>query len=616
VTLPARDLDLRQHHGVETPEHVDVRFELAGVGSRMAAALLDVLLLWLGSLVLLFAFGWANRTAGGGVARGWVTAVMILAAFLLIWGYFALFEGLNGGRTPGKQALGIRVVMDTGRPITGGAAVIRNLIRLLDCYFPALPFLPALLLMFLHKSNKRLGDMAAGTIVVRDRPTAWVLGAAAPGEAPPAPGAPVPADPIETGPPELSEDEFRLLDRFLGRLSELAPEVEVRIATELARRFESRIPRRTNDTQAYLVQVFAEEQAKRRGRFATRARGKEGGGPAPAGRITVTAERFLAKKRDAWEKFRLMAVRMESSGVGSLAESEIPVFAAQYREVAADLARARTYQVDMRVIEYLERVVSAGHNALYRSRGKERTPVGRYLLRDFPAAVVQSWPYVLAAFLLFMVPAIAGYVIIREQPELTEEIVSPVMVRRAEQAAARQAEGESYFEAGGEDRPIIAAMIMTNNIQVSFGAFVGGLTAGLLTSWLLVANGLMLGLGFGVFKNYDALAYLTTFVAGHGVLELTAIFISAGAGFRLAKALIAPGDRTRKDALVVEGRIAIHMMGAVVTMLAIAGAIEGLLSASDAPAVWKYGVSAATAVWLVLYLRSGWTYLRSPLTSR
>lgn len=618
MTLPARDLDLRQHHGVETPEHVDVRFELAGVGSRMAAGLLDLLLMWLGAFVLLFAFGWANRAAGMGVARGWVTAVMILAAFLLVWGYFTLFEGLNGGRTPGKQALGIRVVMDTGRTITGGAAAIRNLIRLLDCYLPFLPFLPALLMMFLHKSNKRLGDMVAGTIVVRDRPTEWVLGAAAPGDAPPAPGAAsAPAlEPIETGPPELTEDEFRLLDRFLGRLSELAPEIEVRIATDLARRFEGRIPRRTNDTQAYLVQVFAEEQLKRRGRFATRARGKEGGGAAPVGRITVTAERFLAKKRDAWEKFRLMAVRMERSGVGSLAESEIPVFAAQYREVAADLARARTYQVDMRVIEYLERVVSAGHNALYRSRGKERTPVGRYLLRDFPAAVVQSWPYVVAAFLLFMVPAIAGYVIIREQPELTEEIVSPVLVRRAEQAAARRAEGQGYFEAGGEDRPVIAAEIMTRNIQVSFGAFVGGLTGGLLTSFLLVYNGLMLGVGFGVFKNYDALGYLTTFVAGHGVLELTAIFISAGAGFRLAKALIAPGDRTRKDALVVEGRIAIHMMGAVVTMLAIAGVIEGLLSASDAPAVWKYGVSAATAVWLVLYLRSGWIYLRAPLTAR
>jgi uncharacterized membrane protein SpoIIM required for sporulation len=121
---------------------------------------------------------------------------------------------------------------------------------------------------------------------------------------------------------------------------------------------------------------------------------------------------------------------------------------------------------------------------------------------------------------------------------------------------------------------------------------------------------MMLGLGFGVFKNYHVLSYLTTFVAPHGVLELTAIFISAGAGFRLAHAIIAPGDRTRRDALVVEGRIAVRMIGAVVTLLAIAGAIEGLFSTSDAPAAIKYTVSGMTAVFLALYLISGWIGLR------
>jgi uncharacterized membrane protein SpoIIM required for sporulation/uncharacterized RDD family membrane protein YckC len=592
--------DLRQHHGVETPEHVEVRLELAGVGSRMAAAVLDTILLYL-SLLLVILVGSKAADAIGGVVGGWFTAFLVLLLFALIWGYFTAFEALNGGRTPGKQALGIRVVMDTGRPVTPGAAVVRNLVRLLDCYFPFLPLLPALLLMFINKSNKRLGDMAAGTIVVRDRPTDWVLGAAT--------AAPAGEEPVETGPPELSEDEFRLLDRFLGRQSDLDAAVQFRMMTELARRFEARIPRRTDDVQAYLVQVFAAEQGKRRSRFATRARGVGAGGG--AGRTTVTAERFLAKKREGWEAFRAVAVRMERSGVGALAAGEIPAFAARYREVAADLARAHTYGVDQRVIEYLERVVSAGHNALYRARGKESTPLAHYLLRDFPAAVVQSWAYVLLAFALFIIPAAVGYVMIRERPALADEIVSPVIVSRAEQAAERQAEGRGYVEAGGNERPVIAAAIISNNIQVSFGVFVGGLTCGLLTAWLLFANGMMLGLGFGLFQNYGALGYLTTFVAAHGVLELTAIFISAGAGFRLAKAIIAPGDRTRKDALVVEGRIAVRMIGAVVTLLAIAGAIEGLLSASDAPAVWKYGVSATTAVFLLLYLASGWAHLRT-----
>src|SRR6266581_836632 len=307
MTASARDLDLRQHHGVETPEHVDVRFELAGVGSRVAAGLLDLLLLLLG-LLLLWLGGTtiaSDITPPHGTARGWVTAVLILLTFSLVWGYFTLFEALNGGRTPGKQLLGIRVVMDTGRSLTTQAAVVRNLVRFIDCYFPALPFAPALLAIALHPSNKRLGDMAAGTIVVRDRPTDWTLGL---------PGTPAPeaaAEAVETGPPDLSEEEFRLLDRFLGRLNELAPDVQARITADLVRRFEPRIPRRTPDLQSYLVTVFAEEQRKRRSRFASRAQA------GTAGRITVPAERFVQKKRDGWEAFRTTALRMERSGAGA-----------------------------------------------------------------------------------------------------------------------------------------------------------------------------------------------------------------------------------------------------------------------------------------------------------
>jgi uncharacterized membrane protein SpoIIM required for sporulation len=108
-----------------------------------------------------------------------------------------------------------------------------------------------------------------------------------------------------------------------------------------------------------------------------------------------------------------------------------------------------------------------------------------------------------------------------------------------------------------------------------------------------------------VFANYHAGGYLGTFIAGHGILELTAIFIAGGAGFRLAGAVLFPGDRTRRDALIVEGRIAARMVGAVVTLLALAGTIEGLLSASDAPPGYKYFASALSVVFLVIYFASG-----------
>jgi len=592
--VPASPSELRQQLDIETPEHVAVRLELAGVGSRAAAALVDTVIVFAVLVGLQFAAGATGLWHVGAALEGWVLALVILLSFLMFFGYFAAFEALNGGRTPGKQALGIRVVMETGHAVTPTAATVRNLVRLLDCYFPLVPLLPGLVMVFLHPRNQRLGDLAAGTVVVRDRPVDWALG--------PAPAAAEEA--LETGPPELTDDEFRLLDQFLARAGQLDPALQVRMATELARRFQDRIPRRTVDADAYLTTLLTEEQRKRRSRFATRVQ------TGAAGRTTVTAERFVAGKRDAWAAFHAVAARVERSGVGALAAGEIPAFAARYREVTADLARARTYGVERRVIEYLERVVSAGHNALYRARGRPRAPLARYLVQDFPAAVVQSWRHVLAACLLFTVPAAVGYGLIRGRPELADDVLPPVMVSRAEQAAEHEARGIGYAQSPNEELPVIASAIISNNIGVAFWAFVGGMLAGTLTALVLVSNGMSLGMGFGLFVNYHAGAYLGTFVAGHGVLELTAIFIAGGAGFRLAGALVAPGDLARKDALVLAGRIAARMIGAVVSLLALAGTIEGLLSASDAPAALKYAVSAATVILLGLYLWSGWTYLK------
>ena len=580
---------LRQELEIETPEHVAVHLELAGAGSRTAAALVDTVLATL--VVILVVVGPLVVTglirASEGLS-GWVEALAILLGAFAFLAYFILFEALNGGRTPGKQLLGIRVVLDTGHALTPSAAFARNVFRLLDCYFPLLPFVPGLGMMFLHPRNQRLGDLVAGTVVVRDRPLEGGLARVAPRR----------PDPIDLGPPALSDGEFRLLDGLLTRAADLTPAVQNRIAGELARRFQDRIPGRTAEPHSYLVALHADEVARRHSRFAT---GTRGGFP---GRTTVAAERFAARKREAWADFHATAIRLERTGIRALRSEEIPLFAARYREVAADLARARTYGVDPRVVEHLERVVSAGHNALYRARGRRRTPVGRYLLRDFPAAVVQSRRYVALAALLLVVPALLGYAMIRDRPALGEELM-PMMVSRAEQAADNEARGIGYAQSSERDLPVIASAIVSNNVFVALWVFVGGLLAGTLTVWLLVQNGLMLGMGFGLFANYHAVPYLATFVAGHGVLELTAICVAAGAGLRLAGALIAPGDRTRRDALVLEGRIAARMIGAVVTLLAIAGTIEGLLSASDAPPPYKYATSAASVLLLGLYFHNG-----------
>ncbi|PYP58694.1 MAG: hypothetical protein DMD44_06935 [Gemmatimonadetes bacterium] len=583
---------------IETPEHLVLELELAGVGSRIAAAACDAVLL--GVLYVGLGMGLVALLTQRESPGAWSTLVAVLAVlalFLLFWCYFLLFEALNHGRTPGKRLMGIRVVMDTGHPITLAAAAVRNLIRVVD----GLPFgLVGLAFVLFHPQNKRLGDIVAGTVVARDRPEDLQL-AGVPADRQPA------AEPLETGPPELSDEEFRLLDQYLERLESLDGALRRRFTADLAARFAPRFPRRDADPEAFLVRLHTAEFAKRSGRLA--ARRTEG-----AGRTTVAAERFVTRKRDSWEAFRILAARAERVGLKQLGAAEIPGFAARYREVAADLARARTYGVDPRVLEYLERVVSAGHNALYGRHIGHRVHVGRLVLRELPAAVVAARAYVVTALLVFAVPAATGYVLIRERPAIAEQVLPDEMLARARAGAERRAQGVGYAQAPSMYLPFIASRIITNNVQVAFLGFAFGITAGIGTLLLLVFNGLFFGAVLGLFANYGLAGWLLTFVAGHGVLELSAIFIAGGAGLLVARALLAPGDLTRRDALVLAGRQAARLVGAAVLLLALAGTIEGLLSASDAPAPLKVATGGATVVLLILYLASGRHYLSTHAT--
>jgi uncharacterized membrane protein SpoIIM required for sporulation len=150
----------------------------------------------------------------------------------------------------------------------------------------------------------------------------------------------------------------------------------------------------------------------------------------------------------------------------------------------------------------------------------------------------------------------------------------------------------------------MASSIITNNVQVAFAAFAFGITAGLLTVWILLSNGVSLGAVFGLYASKGIGKLLLAFVAPHGVLELAAICISGGAGFLLAGALLLPGARTRRTALVENGRRAIRLVAGSAFLLVVAGTIEGFVSPIEWwPLELKLAVSGATLVGLYVYLR-------------
>jgi uncharacterized membrane protein SpoIIM required for sporulation len=479
--------------------------------------------------------------------------------------------------------MGIRVIRDTGHAVSFGDAAARNLLLPVDLFC-----LVGVFLIAIHPRAKRLGDLVAGTVVVRDQPARLTAGE-------PAPGTPALDDAL-LGAPLLNDAEFRLLRELARRAPQLPVPVRDRLARELVARLALRFPERPADNLAFLARLLEEERARRKGKFGARSAGATGGS---------VAERLVARKEGRWSEFQQLAERAARSGLDSLSAVELPDFAARYREVAADLARARTYGADAAVQARLERLVAAGHNALYREQRHTWRRFFHFIARECPAAVLASWRYVGLAFLAFALPAIAGFVLLRERPALAPELLPDVMIERAEAGAERAAAGKGYVETAAAERPVVASSIITNNVQVAFSCFAGGIVFGVGSLVLLAFNGLELGAISGHFANVGLLRYLWTFVIGHGVLELFAIWVAGAAGFLLGRALIAPGELPRRDALVLAGRTAMRLLGAVIVLLAVAGTIEGFVSSGEGTFTQRLLVSAASALFLVLYLLNG-----------
>lgn len=157
---------------IETPERVPLHFALASIGNRFLACAIDHAIQALTVVLMLLAFAtMANYSSLGdrlSDAPKWVYAVLIVILFLIVAGYFAFFEWLWRGQTPGKRWLKLRVIREDGRPITFWEAVVRNLLRSLDI-MPAPFYSIGLICVFISSIDQRVGDLVAGTVVVRER---------------------------------------------------------------------------------------------------------------------------------------------------------------------------------------------------------------------------------------------------------------------------------------------------------------------------------------------------------------------------------------------------------------------------------------------------------------
>ena len=583
---------LEQTVDVETPELVVLTYSVAGIGSRAMAALTDLVIVVATFLLIgltALAIGAARGFAGMGVSSSWGTALLVLVQFALLWGYYVLFEGLMDGQTPGKRLHRIRVVREGGYSVTFGVSAVRNLIRVIDMQ-PLFFYLVGMGSVLLTKRGRRLGDLVAGTLVVREDVRRTTMESSAP-----APTASTQA--LQT---QLSEDEYAVLARFVERWPALEPLRRAALAQQLAGRFGAALPDDGRAPGPRLLELHERERRARAGGVASR-------GETGAGR---ERQALIAAGSQRWTAFAARLALAQNKGLRALGENGVRDFVAEYRALAADLARLRTAAGGRAVDElfYLGRLVAGAHNLLYRDRGMPLRAALRYLFTVGPREVRRSAaPIALAALLLFLPATIAGVAVARH-PTLAPKLMPRGMIDRANDGVRRARNGEGYIDDPELFRPVMASGIIANNVQVTFATFAGGITAGLLSILLLVMNGVSIGSVVGLYVSKGIAQLLVAFVAPHGVLELFAICVAGGAAFIVAAGMLLPGDRSRRRALVENGRRAIRLIGVSTLLLLVAGTLEGFIS----PIAWwpiegKLAVSGTTLVLLVTYLRGGRT---------
>ncbi len=301
---------------------------------------------------------------------------------------------------------------------------------------------------------------------------------------------------------------------------------------------------------------------------------------------------FLESRIEKWKRLEELTTRASKLRLINLTGEEVREFGRLYRRTAADLAIAREEVRDQRLVNYLNHLVARAHGAIYRSESSGFGVFLSFFLYDFPAAFRKASRFILTAFLAFLLPCAFAFLMCYIDEGFADQIAPGLRQMIAEHV--------DWTEQVNEANPFFSSLIQTNNITVTFVAFAGGILAGIGTVAVLAFNGLNVGIVVGLCVRYSFWK-IPIFMAGHGVIELTAIFISGGAGLLIGKALLMPGDLRRIDALVTNGLLAIKLLLGCIPMLLIAGLIEGFVSPSHISPIYKYAISAVSALVLVAY---------------
>jgi len=313
-------------------------------------------------------------------------------------------------------------------------------------------------------------------------------------------------------------------------------------------------------------------------------------------------ESFIERRKTEWKRLESILERLRglstSRGLKELSRDEVRQLGRDYRRAASDLAIARVESRDKRLISYLNNLVIRAHSVIYRTESHGALSIYRFYRFDFPALFRTTFRYTFTVFLIFLIISVFSFLATWRDEDFADFAYVPIErvhdIRNQKMWTGRL----------NELAQLGAAQIMVNNIGVGFRTFALSVLPVVGTVYALWPSALQFGSINALIVKYKMRIKLLSFVAGHGVLEFTAIFIAGGAGLMIGIAMIAPGERTRRHAILEQGGLAVKLLAGCIPLLFVAGVIEAFVSPLPIHYGYKFAVSAITAIVLAAYLLS------------
>jgi len=312
----------------------------------------------------------------------------------------------------------------------------------------------------------------------------------------------------------------------------------------------------------------------------------------------VPIDKFINQRKSAWQRLEELLDLLDRASLRRLNREEVRELGRIYRRTASDLAIARAESRDPRLINYLNSLVIRAHGRIYRADAQGGKRIRNFFARELPRTFRRTWRYTALSFSVFAIFATFSFVATNLDPEFSELVgVNPAL--REIYIETKTHWWESLNEEGNQ---IGAANIMQNNIRVTIMTFALGAMLGLGTIYYLAYNGANIASVLALTYQAGFGNDLVTFMVGHGVMELSCIFIAGGAGLLIGSAMILPGDLSRADALKTRGMEAVRLMMGVAVLLVVAAIIEGFISPAPINPRIKFGIGALTGLALYSYL--------------